>query len=820
MTFSRKFIILILVQLLLVASVGLKGVVASNYSHDDVRFRGMVFQADTTYTGYMTVKVFDSLSGKNLEGEKVRVGPFGVSRCNINVRSNTKITTTDHVEVYGLHEKVGYMDGPTVDVDLCHSNNYYIKKLPKDGGGEENGDEDDSEDNKGPCRVNLKMDKRTYSVGDTAKVTITSDRVVEYRLTKHSSEGMSFIEKRWLKQSNRIQRYVDIEKPQGSKYLELEAADQKRRSCGDRFNYKVRVERNANPVATCSFTPKTPEVNENVKFKGTQSTDPDGYIRSYDWDIGVDGHIEAVGKVIYKAFNEPGDYRIVLIVEDNEGKKDTALCTLTVEKKNEKPSAKIDFDPKSPFVGESIVLSGSESYDPDGKIVRYKWDFNNDGKIDETGANAIYDCDEPGENIITLFVQDNKGKYDREKIRFETKVKSKVKVTVQDQSGDPLDAKIYLGNHTRSTGQDGSTEITDLIPKDYTIQVTKTGYKSASRELSLHQGGTRRITIELTHRSKVIAKRLDGWTYDKKALRRIVFDGTEYQIHLLRNNSGFISYLPLTKTGELPPSSKEFIKITTAASFVNTSRPNSIKGDAEFFNSMADKFLAIQFAGETLIQIRDTAASLLGETLSTYATGGASALTKEVGSTTLKETTKHFAKKFSRSLAKNMVESNLNLEGSIKNYAKSEILASKKACSKVLNLVDNNHQLDEEEKWRVKEFEKVRENFKSCTVKLIPSMHLLGDLNPEADVFSQLKDVSEKVVEGASGVDPQLLYDLLIQDLQETVCDGLCQAINNYAGMNAGVEEKALKSFNTELEKKSAKDILSGLQKLGYYSSQ
>ncbi len=45
--------------------------------------------------------------------------------------------------------------------------------------------------------------------------------------------------------------------------------------------------------------------------------------------------------------------------------------------------------PYSAGINEEISFTGAGSYDPDGAITKYGWDFNNDGKIDETSSSPV-----------------------------------------------------------------------------------------------------------------------------------------------------------------------------------------------------------------------------------------------------------------------------------------------------------------------------------------------------------------------------------------------------------------------------------------------
>jgi len=64
--------------------------------------------------------------------------------------------------------------------------------------------------------------------------------------------------------------------------------------------------------------------------------------------------------------------------------------------------------PLNASVNHSIVFDASESYDPDGAIVSYLWDFG-DG-VTGVGATLVHTYASPGQYTVTLTVTDNTGK--------------------------------------------------------------------------------------------------------------------------------------------------------------------------------------------------------------------------------------------------------------------------------------------------------------------------------------------------------------------------------------------------------------------------
>jgi PKD repeat protein len=234
--------------------------------------------------------------------------------------------------------------------------------------------------------------------------------------------------------------------------------------CGD-----VRVTENQPPVARLNVTPSQPRPGENVTLDASESSDPDGRIVEYRWDLDGDGTIDrttnassttveytedtqldpavtviddagatgnasepiqpfgarctvdprnvSVGDTVtidasdskagfaaqfdidgdgeyeYErdalsvqyAYNESGSYapRVLVIGETREVLVDCPSIDVTVAE-NQPPVAQLNVTPSQPEPGENVTLDASESSDPDGRIVEYRWDLDGDGTIDRT----------------------------------------------------------------------------------------------------------------------------------------------------------------------------------------------------------------------------------------------------------------------------------------------------------------------------------------------------------------------------------------------------------------------------------------------------
>lgn len=85
---------------------------------------------------------------------------------------------------------------------------------------------------------------------------------------------------------------------------------------------------NQPPTAAFTMSPSPATVNETVTFDGTDSSDPDGVIDTYEWDIAGD---RFGSHSVSTTFSESGSYTISLAVTDDQGKTDTETKTLQVE---------------------------------------------------------------------------------------------------------------------------------------------------------------------------------------------------------------------------------------------------------------------------------------------------------------------------------------------------------------------------------------------------------------------------------------------------------------------------------------------------------
>lgn len=98
------------------------------------------------------------------------------------------------------------------------------------------------------------------------------------------------------------------------------------------------------PNADATASPSSGEAPLTVEFDGSGSSDPDGTIESYEWDI--DGPTPGGrGETITRRFQTQGEYTATLTVTDDDGLTDTADVTVTVEGR----FGRIDNPPESQY---------------------------------------------------------------------------------------------------------------------------------------------------------------------------------------------------------------------------------------------------------------------------------------------------------------------------------------------------------------------------------------------------------------------------------------------------------------------------------------
>jgi PKD repeat protein len=134
------------------------------------------------------------------------------------------------------------------------------------------------------------------------------------------------------------------------------------------------------PRAEFTATPESAYPPIEVTFDASASSSSNGLIVNYAWDFG-DGEIGS-GITAKHTYAVKGIYGVVLEVSDSAGK--AAGRTKNIEALNRAPVARFLSNVSLTGSDQPVWFNASESYDPDGEVVQYIWDFG-----DGTSAEGV-----------------------------------------------------------------------------------------------------------------------------------------------------------------------------------------------------------------------------------------------------------------------------------------------------------------------------------------------------------------------------------------------------------------------------------------------
>jgi len=148
-------------------------------------------------------------------------------------------------------------------------------------------------------------------------------------------------------------------------------------------------------------------VGESLEFVGKNSSDSDGKIVSYEWLMG-DGTSKS-GLTVTHVYEKPGIYTVTLAVTDDSAAKNSTTRSSLKVFVNDPPVADAGSDQRV-SAKESVRFDASKSYDPDGKIISYLWDFGDQSETKEKSEPFIsHSYEKPGTYSVMLTVKDDSG---------------------------------------------------------------------------------------------------------------------------------------------------------------------------------------------------------------------------------------------------------------------------------------------------------------------------------------------------------------------------------------------------------------------------
>ncbi|MBN2244268.1 MAG: PKD domain-containing protein [Candidatus Aminicenantes bacterium] len=200
---------------------------------------------------------------------------------------------------------------------------------------------------------------------------------------------------------------------------------------GNRDVFYVRVDQvTSYPVASFQANPQQGNPPLTVTFDASESYDPDGNIIKYEWDFGDN----TIGKDIKTShiYTTKGIYTAILTVTDDEYQKSSASTEITV---GNPPVAIFTADPTAGSSPLKVSFDASGSYDPDGTITSYDWDFG-DGT---SGKGRIIDhtFTKTADRTVTLTVKDNEGLTDWTSTQIRITTEPVARFSASPKKGEP-----------------------------------------------------------------------------------------------------------------------------------------------------------------------------------------------------------------------------------------------------------------------------------------------------------------------------------------------------------------------------------------------
>ena len=170
---------------------------------------------------------------------------------------------------------------------------------------------------------------------------------------------------------------------------------------------------NVGPTAAVAISPNPASIGTTVNFNASGSSDPDGTIVNYEWDLDGNGSFEldtGTSSTTSRTYTSGGARTIRVRVTDDDGAMAVDADTLFVT--NASPTASFTVSPNPAQVGATVTFDATASNDPDGTIAKYEWDLDGNGTYETdagTSDTTTQSYTTPGTRTIRLRVTDDDG---------------------------------------------------------------------------------------------------------------------------------------------------------------------------------------------------------------------------------------------------------------------------------------------------------------------------------------------------------------------------------------------------------------------------
>ena len=95
-----------------------------------------------------------------------------------------------------------------------------------------------------------------------------------------------------------------------------------------KYTQSIQIRTNQPPIASFTYHPENPIVDQTITFNASNSTDSDGNVTNYEWNFG-DGNT-GTGKITTHSYSLAGDYMVNLTVTDDDNATNTTSKVVIV----------------------------------------------------------------------------------------------------------------------------------------------------------------------------------------------------------------------------------------------------------------------------------------------------------------------------------------------------------------------------------------------------------------------------------------------------------------------------------------------------------
>jgi PKD repeat protein len=168
------------------------------------------------------------------------------------------------------------------------------------------------------------------------------------------------------------------------------------------------------PDASYRVTPDPPVAKLPAIYESTSTSVAPlpAAIARVDWDFAGNSKFELSGQRVSYAYPSAGTKIFRMAVTDVLGWVRVESFQIYVSPvavaANSPPVAQFRFSPTTPLLGQEVLFE-SLSYDPDGTVASYEWDFDGDGFDDGSTPKVAHAFGSAGPKAVRLRVTDNAG---------------------------------------------------------------------------------------------------------------------------------------------------------------------------------------------------------------------------------------------------------------------------------------------------------------------------------------------------------------------------------------------------------------------------